>query len=126
MGLVHTQGSILQAKATLNTIPEANEEEEEEENYYKGEGGSVDSISTDVGDDDEWLQVPSSFSLEDAIKDLKSKYKAAMVEPEPEDPIQKKIAQFYREILKMLKMQNVRLISTVKTLREEMENITSN
>ena len=63
-------------------------------------------MSTDVGADDEWLQVPSSFSLEDATEDLKSEYEAAMAEPEPEDPIQKKIAQFYRETLKMQKMQN--------------------
>ena len=69
--------------------------------------------------------MPSSFSLEHAAEDLKSKYKAAMAEQEPENPIQKKIAQFYRETLKMQKMQNVGLISTVKSLREEMENIAS-
>ena len=99
LGLVHTQGSLLHAKEALKSIPEGNEEDEED--YYAGEGGSVDSMSTDAGDEDEWLQVPSSFSLEDAAEDLKSKYKAAMAEPEPEDPIQKKIALFYRETLKM-------------------------
>ena len=60
--------------------------------------------------------------LKDAVEDLMSKYKATMEEQEPEDPIQKKIAQFYRETLKMQKMQNVGLISTVKSLREEMDN----
>ena len=116
LGLVHTQGSLLHAKEALKTIPEANEEEEED--FYAGEGGSVDSMSTDVEADDEWLQVPSSFSLEDAAEELKSKYEAFMKEQDPEDPIQKKIAQFYRETLKMQKMQNVGLISTVKYLRE--------
>ena len=48
-----------------------------------------------------------------------------MADQEPEDPIQKKITQFYRETLKMQKMQNVGLISTVKSLREEMENTRS-
>ena len=67
----------------------------------------------------------SSFSLEDAVEDLKSKYKAAMEEQEPEDPTQRKIAQFYRETLKMQKMQNVGLISAVKSLRDEMENTKS-
>ena len=70
MGLVHTQSSILHAKDALKTIPQEEEEEEEEEeaeeDYYAGEGGSVDSISTDGAADDEWLQVPSEFSLEDA------------------------------------------------------------
>ena len=37
-------------------------------------------MSTDACDDDEWLQVPSSFSMEDAVEDLKSKYKATMAE----------------------------------------------
>ena len=106
LGLVHTEESLIHAKEVLKTIPEDNKEEEED--FYSGEGGSVDSMSTDVGDDDEWLQVPSSFSLENTIEDLKSKYKAAMAAQEPEDPIQKKIAQFYRETLKMQKMQNAR------------------
>ena len=52
------------------------------------------------GDDDEWLQVPSSFSLADAAEDLKSKYEATMTKPELEDPIQKNIAQFYRETMR--------------------------
>ena len=48
------------------------------EDYYAGEGGSVDSMSTEGANDDEWLEVPSQFSLEDAAEDLRSKYKAAM------------------------------------------------
>ena len=69
LGLVHTEGSLLHAKEVFKIIPEANEEEAED--YHAGEGGSVDSMSTDVGDDDEWLQVPSLFSLKDAVEDLK-------------------------------------------------------
>ena len=46
LGLVHSQGSFLNAKEALKTIPEGNEENEED--YYAGEGGSVDSMPTDV------------------------------------------------------------------------------
>ena len=123
LGLVHTQISILHAKGALKTIPK--EEEEAEEDYYAGEGEFVDSMSTDGAADDEWLQVPSEFSLEDAAEDLRSKYKAAMAEPGPEDPVQKKISQFYRETLKMQKMQNVGLLSTIKALKDGLESTTS-
>ena len=60
LGLVYTQGSLLHAKEALKSIPEGNEEDEED--YYTCEGGSVYSMSTDARDEDEWLQVPSSFS----------------------------------------------------------------
>ena len=43
-------------------------------------------MSTDDEAEDEWLQVPSTFSLEDAANELRAKYKAAMEEQEPEDP----------------------------------------
>ena len=46
-----------------------------------------------------------------------------MEEAEHEDPIQRKIAQFYRETLKMQKMQSVGLISVIKYLKNEMESI---
>ena len=48
-----------------------------------------------------------------------------MAEPELEDPVQKKISQFYRETLKMQKIQNVGLMSTIKTLKDEMESTAS-
>ena len=57
--------------------------------------------------EEEWLKVPSHFSLEDAAKDLRKKYKATIEEVEPEDPIQRKIDQLYRETLKIQKMQNL-------------------
>ena len=99
LGLFHTQGSLLHAKDGLKIIPE-----EDEKDYYAGEDGSVDSMSTDVGYNEEWLQVPNSFSLEDATNDLKAKYQESMAYPEAEDPIQKTISQFYRETLKMQRM----------------------
>ena len=43
--------------------------QEEEKDYYAGEGGSVDFMSTDAEAEDEWLQVPSTFSLEDVAKE---------------------------------------------------------
>ena len=52
----------------------------------------VEAMSTDAEAEDEWLQVPSTFSLGDAAEELRVKYKEAMEEQEPEDPIQKKIA----------------------------------
>ena len=58
-----------------------------------------------------------NFLLKMPAEDLRSKYKAAMAEPEPEDPVQKKIAQLYRETLKMQKMQNAGLLSTIKALK---------
>ena len=48
-----------------------------------------------------------------------------MEEHEPEDPIKKKIAQYYRDTLKLQKMQNADLQSTIKSLREELDNIKS-
>ena len=99
LGLLHTQKSMLHAKEALKSILEG--EEEDEEDYFVGEGGSVDSMSSEGADEDEWLQVPSHFLLEYAAKDLKKKYKETMEEVETEGPINKKIAQFYREILKM-------------------------
>ena len=62
--LVHTEGSILHAKESLKSIPEVNSEEERD--YYEGEGGSVDSMSTYEVNENEWPQVSRSFSLEDA------------------------------------------------------------
>ena len=82
-------------------------------------------MSTDAEAEDEWLQVPSTFSLEDAAKELRAKYKAAMEEQEPEDPIQRKIAQYYRETLKLQKMQNAGLQSTIKSLRDELDDTRS-
>ena len=76
---------MLHAKEALKSIPE----EEDEEDIFAGEGGSVDSMSSEGADEDEWLQVPSHFSLEDAAKDLRKKYKEFMEEVEPEDPIQR-------------------------------------
>ena len=70
LGLIHTHISILHSKEALKSIPE--EEEGNEEDYYAGEGGSIDYMSTNGVDDDEWLQVPSEFSLEAAAKDLRN------------------------------------------------------
>ena len=53
LGLVHTQRSMLHAKEVLKSIPEGKEEYEED--YYASEGGSVDYMSTEGADDDEWL-----------------------------------------------------------------------
>ena len=118
--LVHTQASILHSKEALQSIPEVNEED-----YYAGEGGSVDSMSTDAEADNEWLQVPSTFSREDDARELRAKYKAAMEEQEPEDPIQKKVSRYYRNTLKLQKMQNAGLQSTIKSLREELDDTRS-
>ena len=69
MGLVHTEGSILQAKESLKAILEVDSEEERD--FYAGEGGSVDNMSTDEVNEDDWPQVSSSYSLEDASADLR-------------------------------------------------------
>ena len=66
LGLVHSQASILHSKEALKSIPKVNEEKEED--YYAGEGGSVDSMSIDAEAEDEWLQVPSTFTLEYVAK----------------------------------------------------------
>ena len=71
------------------------------------------------------FKCPVDFLLKMLAKDLKSKYKAAMEEPDPGDPVQKKIAQLYRETLKMQKIQNVRLLSSLKTLKNFMESFAS-
>ena len=59
---------MIHAKEALKSIPDG----EEEEDYYDGEGGSIDSISTEGANDDGWLEVPSQFSLKDATGDLRS------------------------------------------------------
>ena len=88
LGLVHTETSLLHAKEALKSIPE--DIEDEDKDYYEGEGGFVDSMNSDSEaeeDEDSWLAVPSSFSLEDATKDLRKKYKETMEAPYPKDPI---------------------------------------
>ena len=119
LGLVHTEGSILHAKESLKAIPEVDSEEERD--FYEGEGGSVDSMSTYEVNKDEWPRVSSTFSLADAFADLKAKYKAAMEAPEPEDPISRKISQFYKDTLKIQQLQNAGLQSSIKSLRNELE-----
>ena len=119
LGLVHTEGSILHAKESLKAIPEV--ESGEKRDYYEGEEGSVDSMSTYEVNEDKWPQVSSFFSLADASVDLEAKYKAAMAAPEPEDPINRIIAQFYKDILKIQQLQNASLQSSVKSLRNELE-----
>ena len=99
MGLVHIEGSILQAKESLKTIPEVDSEEERD--FYAEEGGSEASMSTDEVNEDDWPQMSSSYSLEDASADLEAKYKVAMAAPTPEDPISRKIVQFYKDTLKI-------------------------
>ena len=94
MGLVHTEGSILHAKESLKAIIEVDSEEKRD--YYEGEGDSVDNMSTNEVNEDEWPQVSSSFCLADASADLEAKYKAAMAAPVPEDPISKKLLNFTR------------------------------
>ena len=54
-----------------------------------------------------------------------TKYKAAMEEQEPEDPMQKKIVQYYRDILKLQKMLNAGLQSTIRSLKEELDDTMS-
>ena len=77
--MVHIEGSILHAKESLKTIPEVHSEEERD--YYEGEGSSVDIMSTDELNENDWPQVPSSFSLADVAEDLEAKYKAEMERP---------------------------------------------
>ena len=48
-----------------------------------------------------------------------------MEEQEPEDPIQRKIVQYYSDTLKLQKMQNDGLQSTIKSLREELDDTRS-
>ena len=48
-----------------------------------------------------------------------------MAESDPEDPIQRKIAQFYKGTFKIQKTQNARLMSAVKKLKNEMKSTTS-
>ena len=119
LGLIHTEGSILHANESLKSIPEV--ESEEERDFYEGEGGFVDSMSTYEDNENDWPQDSSSFSLADDAQDLEAKYKASMEAPEPEDPISKKIAQFYKDTLKIQKLQNAGLQSSIKSLRNEFE-----
>ena len=107
MGLVHTEGSILQIKESLKAIPEVDSEEERD--FYAGEGGSIDNMSTDEINEDDWPQVLSFYSLADASADLKAKYQATMEAPVPEDPISRKVAQFYKDTLKIQHLQNAGL-----------------
>ena len=120
LGLVHTDGFILHAKVSLKSTPEVNSEEKRD--FYESEGGSVDSMSTDEANEDDWPQVSSSFSLVDASADLEAKYEAAMEAPDPEDPINRKIAQFYKDILKIQKLQNAGLQASIKILRNELDS----
>ena len=59
--------------------------------------------------------------MEDASTDLEAKYKAAMEAQEPKNPISRKIAQFYKDTLKIQKLQNAGLQSSIKNLRNELE-----
>ena len=70
---------------------------EKEKDFYVGEGGSVDSMSTDEVNEDDWPQVSSSYSLAEASTDLKAKYQAAIEAPVPEDPINRKVLNFTRK-----------------------------
>ena len=101
LGLEHAETSMLHAKEALKSIPEDLEGEDEDEDLYAGEGGSFDSESEDHDDNERWLDIPCTISLEGAEKDLRKKYKEAMKETEPEDPILKNISQFYKGTLKM-------------------------
>ena len=70
----------------------------------------------------EWPQVLSSFSLADASADLEAKYKASMASPEPEDPISRKIAQFYKDTLKISTTSDMLVFSpSIKSLRNKLE-----
>ena len=48
-----------------------------------------------------------------------------MEEPEPEDLVLNKITQIYRETLKMHKIQHAELLSSLKSLKTELESTTS-
>ena len=78
-------------------------------------------MSTDEVNEDDWPQVSSSYSLADASADLKAKYLAAIESPMPEDPINRKVAQFYKDTLKIQQLQNVGLQSSIKSLKSELE-----
>ena len=79
-------------------------------------------MSTDEANKDDWPQVSSSFSLADASAYMEAKYKAVMEAPEPEDPISRKIAQFYKDTLKIQKLQNAGLQASIKSLRNELDS----
>ena len=65
------------------------------------------------------------FSADDIQDDIKDQYKKATKEPNPEDPIHKKIASFFIDNLKLHKMQLVGLHSDMKSIKERVDSTKS-
>ena len=115
MGLVHSEQSLRNAKASLASISNAVNEGSEDD------GEDVDSEHSSEVEGDECLEREFYSDAEDISKKIKSLYKEAMKEPVIEDPIHKKIASFYKDNLKLHHMQLLTLQSDMRSMHTMVE-----
>ena len=87
LGLVHTEQSLRNAKASMasaSTSAAPNSESEERDNFE-------DESDEEDAEDAEWIDAPF-FSVEHVLDEYKSQARKAMKEPMLDDPVHKKLS----------------------------------
>ena len=121
LGLVHTEQSLRNAKASLASASTsvAVNNESEERDFTNAESDEEENEEAA-----EWIDT-LFFPVEHVLDEYKSQAMKAMKEPMLDDHVHKKLFSAYMDNLKLQKMQYVSLHSDLKNVKDEIENTKS-
>ena len=121
LGLVHTEQSLRNAKASLAyaSTSAATNSESEERDFT-----DVESNEEENEEDAEWVDAPF-FPVEHVLNEYKSQARKAMKELMLDDHVHKKLSSAFMDNLKLQKMQYVSLHFDLKNVKDEIKNTKS-
>ena len=114
LGLVHSEQSLRNAKASMASAFIAAIDESEED----FDEVALEDSSVDEGVD--WISM-DFYIAKDIQREVKDQYKKEMKEPMIEDPLHKKLASFYMDNIKLNRMQLVGLHWDMKSMQDMVE-----
>ena len=120
LGLVHTEQSLRNAKASMasaSTSAAPNSDSEERDN-------TEEESDEEAAEEAEWIDAPF-FPVEHVLDEYKSQARKAMKEPMVDDPVHKNLSSSFMENLKLQKMQYISLHSDLKNVKDELESTKS-
>ena len=120
LGLVHTEQSLRNAKASMasaSTSAAPTSDSEERDN-------TEEETDEEAAEEAEWIDAPF-FPVEHVLEEYKSQAKKAMKEPMMDDHVHKKLSSSFMETLKLQKMQYISLHSDLKNVKDEIESTKS-
>ena len=99
LGLVHTEQSLRNAKASMASTSTSTAPNSESEERYNSE----DESDEETAEDAEWIYDPF-FPVDHVLDEYKSQARKAMKEPMLDDLVHKKLSSAFMENLKLQKM----------------------